>query len=259
MDVGQQGQSPEDEADAHQEDRAERAFDALREEVAALRRGMELLYRQVQQAAGQPAAATGPDYTLTLGKMEKALGIIAGRLEAVERQPALQMTAARLGAELDMAAQAAASSMTGSLTGVVNEMRSATMQMEGMFRQVHRRREQQAWLWTAGVGGMLGGVWLWFLLAALLPWGAGDWLASLPIGRGGPWAAGQTLLQRDSPQSWDKMVRLYRACGTQATELCEAAITVRTMPPLTQDETKGPPAVPPGRPLPRSRTGQQAQ
>jgi len=51
---------------------AERAFEALRGEVAALRRGMELVYRQAQQAGQQPAAA-GPDYTLTLGRMEKAL------------------------------------------------------------------------------------------------------------------------------------------------------------------------------------------
>jgi hypothetical protein len=72
-------------------------------------------------------------------------------------------------------------------------------------------------------------------------------MASLPIGRGGPWAAGQALMQRDSPKSWDKMVRLYRACGTQATELCEAAIILRTMPPLMRDETKGSPAVPSGR------------
>ncbi len=258
MDVGQQGHGPEDEADAHQEDGAERAFDALREEVAALRRGVELVYRQAQQA-GQQSAAAGPDYTLTLGKMEKALGVIAGRLEAVERQPAMQMTGASLRAELDTAAQDAASTMIGSLAGAANELRSATMQMEGMFRQVRGQREQQAWLWTTGGCGVLGGVLLWFMLAALLPWGAGDWLTSLPIGGGGPWASGAALMDRASPQSWDKMVRLYKACGTQATELCEAAITVRTMPPLTQEETKAPPAMPPGRPLPRSRTGQQAQ
>lgn len=36
---------------------AEQAFEALRAEVAALRRGVELVFRQVQQgAAGQPGA-----------------------------------------------------------------------------------------------------------------------------------------------------------------------------------------------------------
>ncbi len=55
---------------------AARAFEALRAEVAALRRGVELVYRQGQQAA--PATA-GPDYSPTLGKMEKALQAIAVR------------------------------------------------------------------------------------------------------------------------------------------------------------------------------------
>ncbi len=113
-------------------------------------------------------------------------------------------------------------------------------------------------MWAAGAGGVLGGVLLWFFLAALLPWGGGDWLASLPISRGGPWAAGQALLARSSPESWDQMLRLYKACGDQPTQLCEAAITVRTIP-TGREETKGPPAIPPSRPLPRSRTGQQAQ
>ena len=39
------GHAPEDDGDAV------RAFEALREEVAALRRGVELVYRQGQQAA----------------------------------------------------------------------------------------------------------------------------------------------------------------------------------------------------------------
>ena len=49
MDVEQQGHGPEDEADA-----AERAFEVLREEVAALRRGIELAYVQAQQIPTVP-------------------------------------------------------------------------------------------------------------------------------------------------------------------------------------------------------------
>ena len=237
-------------------DGAERAFEALREEVAALRRGMELVYRQVQQAGQQPAAA-GPDYTLTLGRMEKALGVVAGRLEAVERQPALQVTGASLGMELNAAARSATDTLSSSVNGVVSEMRNATATLGDLVGRIHDQREQRWWMWGAGGAGVLGGVLLWFMLAALLPWGAGDWLASLPIG-GGPWVAGETLLARNSPESWDKMRRLYKACGDQLTELCEAAITVRTLT-AGHEETKAPPTVQPSRPLPRSRTGQQAQ
>jgi len=237
---------------------AERAFEALREEVAGLRRGMELVCRQVQQAGQQQPAVAGPDYTLTLGRMEKALGVIAGRLETVERQPALQVTGASLGVELNAAARSATNTLSSSVNGVVSEMRNATATLGDLVGRIHDEREQRRWLWAAGGIGVLGGVLLWFFLAALLPWGAGDWLASLPINGGGPWGAGQALLNRNSPESWDKMRRLYRACDGQSTELCEAAITVRTLS-AGHEETKAPPAVQPSRPLPRSRTGQQAQ
>ena len=90
------GMTPEPEDDGD----AVRAFEALRAEVAALRRGVELVYRQ-----GEQAGAGAPDYSPTLGQMEKALQAIAGRLEAIERQPALTLTPARFRTEIDSVAQ----------------------------------------------------------------------------------------------------------------------------------------------------------
>lgn len=236
-------------------DGAERAFEALREEVAGLRRGIEQVSRQRSTAAAGVAAV---DYSLTLGAMQKALGVIAGRLEAVERQPALQVTGASLGVELNAAARSATDTLSGSVNGVVSEMRNATATLGDLVGRIHDEREQRRWMWAAGGVGMLVGVLLWFFLVALLPWGAGDWLGSLPISGGGPWGAGQALLARSSPESWDQMLRLYKACGSQTTDLCEAALIARTTP-AGHEEAKAPPAVQPSRPLPRSRTGQRAQ
>jgi len=205
VDAGQQGHGPEDEADG-----AERAFEALRAEVSALRRGLELVHRGMQQAGEQPAGAAAPDYSPTLGKMEKALGAIAKRLDAVERQPAMQMTAASLRAEIDAAAQAAAKVLSGSAYGVIANVRHTAETLDDLVGRVQAQQEQRVWLWTVGGCGALVGVALWIVLAAFLPWGAGDWLASFPVSRGrGAWEAGEALLQRDSPQTWDKMVRLY--------------------------------------------------
>ncbi len=239
-------------------DGAERAFEALREEVAGLRRGIEQVSRQRSTAAAGVAAV---DYSPTLGAMQKALGVIAGRLEAVERQPALQVTGASLGAELNAAARGATQTLSGSVSGVVSEMRNATQTLGDLVGRIHEQREQRMRMWAAGAGGVLGGVLLWFFLAALLPWGGGDWLASLPIARGGPWAAGQALLARSSPDSWDQMLRLYKACGDQPTQLCEAAITVRAISAGSagHEETKGSPVIPLSRPSSRSRTSQQVQ
>lgn len=59
-------------------------------------------------------------------------------------------------------------------------------------------------------------------------------------------------MNRESPWAWDRMVRLYNACGEQLTEACEAAIVARTTVPLAQ-EGEMPLTAPssPARPLPR--------
>jgi hypothetical protein len=93
--------------------------------------------------------------------------------------------------------------------------------------------------------GILLGIALWYVLPSLLPWSAGDWLASSLIG-GGRWRAGETLMERASPESFGRMIRLYNACGQQPVELCEAAIVART---ATEPGEK-PNAAPP-----RSRAG----
>jgi hypothetical protein len=252
MDAAHGGQSPEDEGGA------EHAFEALREEVAALRRGIEMLYRQVQQAGPPPAAAAGPDYNLTLGKMEAALQAIAGRLEAVERQPALRLTPASFKVELNASAQEAASAVSRPFLGVTNDVRVAASTLEALIERIHGRREQRQWLWAVGAVSAMGGALLWFMLAAFLPWGAGNWLAALPLG--GEWQGGQVLLKEAGPATWDRMVRLNNACPADSTTaLCEAVLAMRTLSPTTQEETKAPAAVAPARPSPRSRTGQPAQ
>ena len=222
---------------------AEQAFEALRAEVVAMRQQLELVHRQGESARDVSAALT-PDYTLTLGKMEKTLGVIATRLATVEQQPALQMTAGQLRSEMAAAAQAATTMMDRSAGEPLREIRVATAKMEALVGKARGQVEQRRWLWTAAIGGAVGGALLWVVLAAVLPWGAGDWMAALPISSGDPWKAGETLLNRSNHPAWGKMARLYNACGDQLTELCEAAIVVRTMPPLGQ-EGKGPSSAPP--------------
>jgi len=231
---------------------AERAFAALRAEVVAMRQQLELVHRQGEQARDASAALT-PDYTLTLGKMEKTLGVIAARLATVEQQPALQMSGAQLRSEMGAATQTASSMMVRAMVEPLEEMRIATAKMEGMVGKARDQVEQRRWLWRAAIGSTVGGMMLWVVLAAVLPWGAGDWMAALPITGGDRWAAGHALLRREGPQTWDRMVRLYKACGDQLTELCEAAIVVRTMP-LVGQEGKAPsstPSIPATRPVTR--------
>ena len=97
------------------------------------------------------------------------------------------------------------------------------------------------------------GVGLWYVAAGLLPRSAGDWIAASLIG-GSKWQAGETLLEEASPESWEKMARLYKACGEQTIELCEAAIAVRTIVP-GQEREKNAPTPTPSRPVTRGSHG----
>jgi hypothetical protein len=89
------------------------------------------------------------------------------------------------------------------------------------------REEQRRWLGVATACGVMLGIALWYVLPSLLPLGAGDWLASSLIG-GGRWRAGETLMERASPESFGRMVQLYNACGERPIDLCETALTAGT-------------------------------
>lgn len=223
MDVGQGAHGPEDEADG-----AERAFEALREEVAALRRGIELVYRQVQQA---PATPETTDYSPTLGAIAQELRVVGTRLDGIEGQPALRATpaaqAAELRAQLHQAGEDARRGFAhaqGRVDEALHELRRLIGSANSQF--VQQRRE-----WIAVAIGAVLGVVVWYPLVWLTPFGGGHWLAASLIG-GGRWRAGETLMQEAAPASWERMVRLYKACPQDSTtELCETALAVRTVPP----------------------------
>jgi hypothetical protein len=235
---------PEDDGDAVQ------AFEALREEVAALRRGVELVCRQ-----GEQSGPVAPDYSPTLGQMEKALRAIAGRLEAVERQPALTLTPARFRTEIDSVAHGAVSAISRPFIEAVQEARAAARDLKALTGRVHERREQRTWVLTAGALGLIVGVGLWYVAAGVLPRSAGDWMAASLIG-GTRWQAGATLMEEASPDSFDKMARLYKACGEQTTALCEAAIAVRSIQPA-QEGSRAPPGSAPSHPVLRGSNTSQ--
>jgi len=222
----------------------------LREEVAALRHGVERVYRQ-----GEQAGSGAPDYSPTLGQMEKALRTIAGRLEAVERQPALTLTPARFRTEIDSVAHGAVSTISRPFIEAVQEARAAARDLKALTGRVHERREQRTWVLTAGALGLIVGVGFWYVAAGVLPRSAGDWMAASLIG-GTRWQAGATLMEEASPDSFDKMARLYKACGEQTTALCEAAIVVRSIQPA-QEGSRAPPGSAPSHPVLRGSNTSQ--
>jgi hypothetical protein len=214
-------------AGAAEADGAEQAFAALRAEVAAQHRVLERIAAMLAASDRQEA----PDYSPTLGAIAKELKAVTARLGALEQMPALAVTPGQQAAGLRLKIEKASEEVRRGLGHSQAQLDGAVQALRELTGAVRKRRDQQQWLWAAGGLGVMLGVLLWFLLPLILPWGAGDWLAVLPIG-GGPWQAGATLMRRADPSTWERMVRLYQACPPDsATALCEAAMTARTRPP----------------------------
>jgi hypothetical protein len=249
MDMAQPGHGLEEEDDAA------RAFEALRGEVAALRHGIELVYRQVQAPA---AALDAPDYSPTLGAIAQELRAVGKRLDGMEAHPALQLTPAAYATQVTAGVRRVEDEAGRSLTHAQGRFSDGLHELRSLIGSAHSQFVQQRREWIAvAIGAVLGFV-VWWPLAFLTPWGGGHWLASTLIG-GGRWGAGQTLMQEADPVVWERMVRLYRACPPDTmTELCEAAMAVRTIRPgRVPTEPEGVRAAPLGAPpTARGRAGQ---
>jgi hypothetical protein len=162
--------------------------------------------------------------------MERALQAIAGRLGAIERAPALAVTPAHQAGELRRELYQIGQDARGGLAHSQAQLDATVQELRGVIGSARAERDQNKRVWIVAVIGTMGGMLLWFLLTALLPWGGGTWLAGLAFG--GRWKAGEAMMEDASPESWDKMARLYKACPPDApTVLCEAAIAVRTLGP----------------------------
>lgn len=245
MDMAQPGHSPED-------DDAVQAFEALRSEVAALRQGIELVYRQAQQA---PAALDAPDYSPTLGAIAQELQAVGERLDGMEAHPALQLTPAAYASQVTAGVRRVEDEAGRSLTHAQGRFSDGLQELRNLIGSANSQFAQQRREWIAVLVGAVLGLMLWYPLVVITPWGGGHWLAATLIG-GGRWQAGATLMQEADPGTWGRLMRLYRACPLDTTtELCEAAMAVRTIPPIAQPPAapavpSAVPAVPEAKPVP---------
>jgi hypothetical protein len=230
---------------------AVRAFEALREEVAALRRGVELVCRQ-----GQQAVPDAPDYSPTLGAMATTLTAVGSRLDAMEAHPALRLTPDLHAREIAAGVRAARNEASNSASAGVMRLQEAARELGEMIGAVRTGIDQRRRVIIALALGAALGFLAWWPLVAVLPWGGGDWLAATLIG-GDRWLAGQTLMREADPKTWDRMVQLYNACPHAITaDQCQAAMAAAASPaapPVPPPEAVKPAPAAPVRPGVRSR------
>jgi hypothetical protein len=203
---------------AGEDDDAVRAFEALRAEVASLRKGIELVYRQ-----GEKVQAV--DYSPTLGSMAQRLQALEQRLTEIERAPALAMTPSVFRDRMEEIGASAGQVANRAMQEGAQAQRAAADALRQVTTRARAAREQQLWNLSFGAVGVMLGVALWYVALAVLPQSAGDWMVASLIG-GGPWQAGQALMHRADRVSFDKMVRLYNACENEPVDACTQAVAL---------------------------------
>ena len=220
-------------SDVDGEDDATRAFEMLREEVSSLRRGIEMVYRQSQNAKVV-------DYSLTLGQMTRTLQTVEGRLAAIEGKPMLATQADAYWDQIEDAGRTAGMIASMRVEEAVKAQKTATDELKGMVGRLRDKRQQGAWLAATGFVGVVGGIVLWVVLIAALPWGAGTWLAALPLAQGDRWTAGELLMQAANSAELEKMTRLAEACGDEPVDLCAARTALNAADGVGQEGRPSP-------------------
>ena len=211
------------------------AFEALRAEVARTRRAVETL---ASGALRPDTAGRGPpDYTETLGAMDRELKAVVQRLGRIEASQAMKVTP-------ESYARALAAQGGQLNTEIRNELNRshrafdiATGELKAAVGQALARRRQQLWLFVAAGIGVVVGVVLWVLwsgpAARLLPatWAVPERMAAATLDMDRA-SAGQRMIQSVNPQQWTEAVaaiRLYRA-NRDVLERCKAAVAASGKP-----------------------------
>lgn len=168
---------------------AERAFDALRAEVAGM--------RQALRTKGRPAV----DYTETLGAIAKKLEIVGSFMAAIEQHPAIRTTPAQY-------SQTIAAAGEGLITKSVRELDSAKAaavaerrELAAMIGTMRGRWKQWEWLGWTGIAAFVLGLLISPMFARVLPFGWDGQVAAFIL-RGDRLQAGAELMAAGSPEAW---------------------------------------------------------
>lgn len=132
------------------DDPAAAAFEALREEVALVRRAVAGL-------AAERAAIEIPDYSETLGKILRASAATGVHLKALTEMPALRRSARDWGHEIAAAAENARRADHQALERAENMLEHQAWKMATSLESARTAaRQRQLLFWTAAVACLAG-------------------------------------------------------------------------------------------------------
>ncbi len=212
-----------DEDDSQGSDAAE-AFEAMRGELALLRRAVEGL------AAERMEVPVPPDYSETLGLIANNITAAAQRVDMLVKSPMLAMTPEQMAGRITAAASTSRQEDRQTIATARTGLEDVTRQLHGYVISARRGDEQNRWMAVAGVVGMLFGMVLWATLAGpiarALPasWQIPEEMASATLGLP-MWEAGRHLLIADAPASWNALADSWSLVqdNRKAIEVCRKA------------------------------------
>jgi hypothetical protein len=205
-------------ADAHP---ATLAFEALREEVALVRRAVAGL-------AGERASIEIPDYSETLGQIMRASAATAQTLKSLAEMPALRLSAKDWSQEITAAAQDARRSDKQAIAQAQHEFERMAAEMAAYLRSARSAERQRQWLiWTAA-----GGVFAGMLLLAIITgpvvrampetWHWPERIAASVLGTDEE-TAGVRLIKSAAPERWRDIVAGYQILSDNRAAITQCA------------------------------------
>lgn len=232
-----------DEDDSQEADAAE-AFEAMRGELALLRRAVEGL-------AAERSAIEVPDYTETLGRMQRGVDATAERIGAINdviaRSPALAMTPEQMTQRIAAAGNVARREDQAALAKAGEDKARVMAELRAIAGSAWTRADQRNRQLWFGLGGVAVGILAWAIVPGLVAreiapasWQWPERIAArtLDLPR---WEAGQRMMQSASPTAFraivgaDKIVTANRetieGCSKAAAKARETVrCTIRVAP-----------------------------
>lgn len=130
------------------------AFEALREEVALLRRAVGGL-------AAERAAIEIPDYSETLGQIAGACAAAASKLKTLAQLPILHAETRDWANAIENASESVRRADRDALTNIHQQLRQVAADLSARLQSARAADSQRDWLLSAFLGGALAGMLLW--------------------------------------------------------------------------------------------------
>ena len=189
-------------------DPATLAFEALREEVALVRRAIAGL-------AAERASTEIPDYSETLGQIMRASSATRQSVKALAEMPAVRLSAKDWSHEIATAAQEARHSNQQAFAEARHGFERMAAEMAAHLRSARSAKRQRQWLISTTAGGIVAGM---LLLAIIVgpvvrampeSWHWPERMAASVLGADEE-TAGVRLIKTAAPDRWRDIVAGYQ-------------------------------------------------